>query len=112
MPWHHDGRAVLEASETPMVWLLGAEDRSAPNAGTLRILEDLRRRGRKQAVLLFEGADHGILLFRRTADRRVATGFHPEYLRTKVRVVRELAEGRWPVTGEGPVAIPHDGEDG
>ena len=105
MPWSYDGRAVLEASDTPMVWLLGAEDRSAPNARTLEILEELARSGRRQAVFLFEGADHGIVLFQRAGGERTATRFHPEYLRTKVRVVQELAAGRWPPAGAGRVPL-------
>jgi uncharacterized protein len=99
MPWFYDGRAVLEASTTPMVWLLGAQDRSAPNAGTLAILAELERKGKRQAVFLFEEADHGIVLFRRSGSERTATGFHPDYFRTKVRIVRELLAGTWPPSG-------------
>jgi dienelactone hydrolase len=106
MPWDYDGRTVIAGSTTPTVWLLGAEDRSAPNAVTIAFLDSLQREGRKQAVIVFPGADHGIVRFRRTGDQRVPTGYHPDYLRTKVRVVHELAAGRWPPQGIATAALP------
>jgi uncharacterized protein len=109
MPWSYESRAVLETSTTPMAWLLGEEDRSAPNAATRVILGELERQGKKQAVFLFAGADHGIVLFERSGGERTATGFHADYFRTKVRIVRELMAGTWPPTGPRRLQVPPAG---
>jgi dienelactone hydrolase len=91
MSWRHDSRVILDTLDIPMVWLLGGADRSAPNQGTIAMLEELRRKGKPFETIVFPGADHGMLLFRDEAGRRIYTGYHHDYYRSEVEAVLRLS---------------------
>ncbi len=91
LPWHYDSKELLERSDIPMVWLLGAEDRSAPNAETIRMLRALHNEGKPYDLTVFPGADHTMLVFHTEDGRRVYTGYHPDYYPMEVEAVRRLA---------------------
>jgi hypothetical protein len=91
LDWYYTSTPVLRRLEVPSVWLLGAEDRSAPNTLTIPTLCGLASDGRPISVHLFEGAAHGMLRTESRGGRRTATGYVPDYFRTEVAVVRGLA---------------------
>jgi pimeloyl-ACP methyl ester carboxylesterase len=59
-PHGFDPRPVLETLEAPGLWLLGAQDRSIPTPRTVAILDDLIRRGRPFAHVVFPNAGHDL----------------------------------------------------
>jgi len=93
LPWYYDSRDLLEDSEVPTAWLLAAEDRSAPNRGTIAILEDLIARGKPYTLTVFPDADHGMLTFTRQGADITYTGYATDYFRKEVDVLRDLASG-------------------
>lgn len=64
----HEPRPVIEAITPRQLWLLGGNDRQAPNAGTQHILRQIQRKRRNIAVVVFPKADHGLIETVRTAD--------------------------------------------
>ncbi|MEL7485860.1 MAG: alpha/beta hydrolase [Pseudomonadota bacterium] len=79
--WTYEPRSTLEALETPQLWILADEDRSAPSASTLEILQDIQKTNKKLDIVMFPNTDHGIIEF--TEDEsgvrtftRVADGYY------------------------------------
>lgn len=91
LPWHYNSEALLQRSITPMVWLLGGKDRSAPNAQTIPRLRRLIEGGKPLELVLFPDADHGMLEFDERDGERVYTGYAAGYFRTEVDAVKQLA---------------------
>jgi dienelactone hydrolase len=89
--WHHDSGRILDRLDIPMAWLLGAEDLEAPNARTIARLRDYRERGKPYEVVVFEGADHGILLYQVVDGQRIYTGMAPNYYPLMVGAARRFA---------------------
>ncbi|MEW6366498.1 MAG: alpha/beta fold hydrolase [Acidobacteriota bacterium] len=84
LSWDYDPRPVLEKVQVPMLWLLGGEDREAPNRETLARLDVLKKKGKPLDVVVFPATDHGGVVFREDKGERIITGFHPDYMRTEV----------------------------
>jgi hypothetical protein len=61
LPFDHQPLPVLESIAPRQLWLLGGQDRQAPNAATQAILRQLQQRGRPIAVALFPRAGHGLI---------------------------------------------------
>lgn len=83
--WEYDPMPTLRTLEAPMLWVLAAEDREAPEAETRRRLVALARAGRPITVLEFPATDHGIREFEQAADGertylRYAEGYYPAVL--------------------------------
>jgi dienelactone hydrolase len=89
--WHHDSGPILDRLDIPMAWLLGADDLEAPNVQTIARLHDYRERGKPFEVVVFEGADHGILLYQLVDGQRVYTGIAPNYYPVMVGAARKFA---------------------
>ena len=87
--WFHDSRPTLEKLDIPMLWLIGGDDIEAPNEVTIATLEQLQARGKPFELVVYPGADHGILLFDEKDGERVYTGYAPGYFRKKVEWIRE-----------------------
>jgi pimeloyl-ACP methyl ester carboxylesterase len=80
--WDYDAVATLRKLETPLLWVLAAEDREAPIAATRSILAKLAAQGKKIDAYLFPDTDHGMLEFRSNADgSRTATRITDGYLK-------------------------------
>lgn len=92
LDWNYDSTALLQTSETPMVWLLAQEDRSAPNEQTIAKLRALEDDGRPIELIVFENADHGMVTFDEVNGERVFTGYAPGYFQAEVDAVRRLAQ--------------------
>lgn len=60
VPAHYDPMPVLRNLDTPQLWILGAKDRDAPSAETLRRLRALQAAGKPITVAVFPDAGHGI----------------------------------------------------
>ena len=86
--WFHDSRPVLEKLDVPMLWLIGGDDIEAPNEVTIATLQQLAARGKPFELVVYPGADHGILLFEEKDGERVYTGYAPGYFQKKVEWVR------------------------
>lgn len=79
--WDYDAVATLRKLDTPLLWVLAAEDREAPIAATRSILADLAKQGKKIDVYVFPDTDHGMMEFRSNADgSRTATRITNGYL--------------------------------
>ena len=91
LPWHYDSREVLESSGVPMAWLLAEDDRSAPNEGSIAILENLIERGKPYSLTVFPGADHGMLTYTRDGEEVSYTGYVPGYFRQEVEALKRLS---------------------
>jgi pimeloyl-ACP methyl ester carboxylesterase len=87
--WFHDSRPVLEKLDIPMLWLIGGDDIEAPNEVTIAALKQFAVRGKPFELVVYPGADHGILLFEEKEGARVYTGYAPGYFRKKVEWVKE-----------------------
>lgn len=66
--WDYDAVGTLRRLDTPLLWVLAAEDREAPVAGTQATLSQLRADGKKIEVYLFPETDHGMLEFIQQLD--------------------------------------------
>jgi uncharacterized protein len=64
-PHGFDPRPVLSTLDVPGLWLLGGEDRSIPTPETVAILDDLIRKGRPFARVVYASSGHDLT---RTAD--------------------------------------------
>lgn len=87
--WFHDSRPVLEKLDIPMLWLIGGDDIEAPNEVTIATIEQLQARGKPFEMVVYPGADHGILLFEEKDGERVYIGYAPGYFRKKVEWVQQ-----------------------
>lgn len=91
LTWDYDPRPTLEKVTVPMLWLLGGDDREAPNHETLARLAAFREQGKPFDVVVLPAADHGGIVFRTEKGARVPTAFHPDYLRTEAGWVARIA---------------------
>lgn len=107
LPWHYDSTEVLEASDTPMVWLLAAADRSAPNEQTIAKLEAMKQSGKPFDLVVFPNAGHGMITFAESDGGRQATGYAPGYFKAEVNAVWRLSEGRPPARNVGNENLEH-----
>jgi hypothetical protein len=51
---------VIETVHPRQLWVLGGADRTAPNAKTIKILQEIQKRRRDLNVALYRDADHGL----------------------------------------------------
>lgn len=86
--WYYDSNEVLDRLTVPTVWLLGEKDESAPNELTIPALNGLQAEGKPIELVVFAGADHGMLIFREENGQRVYTGYAKDYWRTQVQAAR------------------------
>lgn len=91
LTWDYDPRPTLEKIQVPMLWLLGAEDRQAPNQETLARLDAFKRAGKPFEVIVLPGTDHGGVVFRVENGQRIVTGIHPDCMRTEAQWVARVA---------------------
>jgi dienelactone hydrolase len=91
LDWYYDSTGVLDGLTVPTVWLLGEKDESAPNELTIPALNGLQAEGKPIELVVFPGADHGMILYREEDGRRVYTGYSPGYWPTEVGVARRLS---------------------
>jgi pimeloyl-ACP methyl ester carboxylesterase len=78
--WGYDAVAPLRKLETPLLWVLAAEDREAPIETTRSALLGLAKEGKPFDVYLFPDTDHGMFEFATQADgsrkvTRIADGY-------------------------------------
>jgi len=79
-PWHYDSMAVLRASRTPQLWILGGEDFDAPSRETRRRLDGLIDAGHDYTVAFYPDAEHGMTLFELDASgERISQRYAPGY---------------------------------
>jgi uncharacterized protein len=89
--WFHDSRPILEKLDIPMLWLIGGDDIEAPNEVTIATIDQLAARGKPFEMMVYPGADHGIVLFEEKDGERVYTRYAPEYFQKKVEWIRHQA---------------------
>jgi dienelactone hydrolase len=92
--WFHDSRPILEKLDIPMLWLIGGDDIEAPNEVTIATLQQLAARGKPFELVVYPGADHGIVLFEEKDGERVYTGYAPGYFQKKVDWIRAVTAPR------------------
>src|SRR5690606_15580484 len=78
VPAHYDPMPVLRNLDTPQLWILGADDRDAPSAETVRRLRALQAEGKPATVAVFPDAGHGIYEYETTADGKRLDTRNPE----------------------------------
>lgn len=61
LSFDHEPRPLIETIAPRQLWLLGGQDRQAPNAGTQAILRQIQQQRHDLAVLVFPRADHGLV---------------------------------------------------
>lgn len=91
LDWYYDSTDVLRELETPVVWLLGEMDESAPNKATIAKIKEMSAEGKRHELILFPGADHSMLVFREEDGERVYTGYAEDYFTTQVDRARRLS---------------------
>ena len=60
--WEYEPVPVLSGLEAPQFWMIAADDSEAPPAETLSRLKLLQSEGRPIDVVVYPGADHGMVL--------------------------------------------------
>lgn len=78
VPAHYDPMPVLRNLDTPQLWILGAEDRDAPSAETVRRLRALQAAGKPITVAVFPDTGHGIYEYETTVDGERVDTRNPE----------------------------------
>jgi pimeloyl-ACP methyl ester carboxylesterase len=91
LDWTYSSDGVLDSAAIPMTWLLGTADSSAPNSETIRKLRAYRAAGKPYELILFEGADHGMLEFEDRGGERIYTRYAPGYFRAEVENVLRMS---------------------
>jgi dienelactone hydrolase len=89
LDWHYGSDDLLATLDVPMLWLLASADESAPNELTIPKLRKLRDAGRPIDVIVYDGADHGMLLFNEVDGQRQYTGYASGYFSAEVRFALE-----------------------
>jgi hypothetical protein len=84
LDWQYSSETVLARLEIPMLWLLGDSDQEAPNELTIPKLQALQADGKPIELIIYEGADHGMLIFEEKEGERQYTGFAPGYFAAEV----------------------------
>jgi len=92
--WFHDSRPILEKLDIPMLWLIAGDDIEAPNEVTIATIQQLGARGKPFELVVYPGADHGIVLFEEKDGERVYTGYAPGYFAKKVAWIRSVTAPR------------------
>ncbi len=90
-PFHYDPMPTLEASRTPQLWILGADDLDAPSAVTAKRITSLIERGKRYTLAVYPGAEHGMTEYEASAtgDRgRVSTRYAPGYFQMMADFIR------------------------
>lgn len=72
----YDPLPVIGRLAVPQLWLLAGDDTEAPHASTLANLRRLQDRGASLDVVVFPGADHGIIAVEQGPDGRRLAGRH------------------------------------
>lgn len=72
---YYDPMPTLEALNVRMLWMLGADDITAPPGPTIDLLRGLRARGKPFQVILYAKTDHGLVQFSEENGRRVPTKY-------------------------------------
>lgn len=91
LDWDYSSDDVLDSLSVPMTWLLAAEDSSAPNQETVRKLREHQDAGKRFELIIFEGADHGMLRFEEEDGTRIYTGYAPRYFQAEVENVLRMS---------------------
>ena len=91
LDWSYSSDAVLDSLDIPMTWLLATEDSSAPNDETIRKLREFRNSGKPFELILFDGADHGMLSFEERNGERTYTGYAAGYFEAEVENVLRMS---------------------
>lgn len=76
LPFDFDPEPVIAAIPPRQLWLLGGQDRQAPNAKTQMILRQLQQQGRPISVAVFPRADHGLIEWQAT-ERGTVLAYPP-----------------------------------
>lgn len=85
VPWNYDSMAVLRQQTIPQLWILGADDLSAPSAETAARLHELAAHGRPITVAIFPRAEHGIYEFETDAEGNRLDTRNPEGFLAMIR---------------------------
>ncbi len=91
LDWGYSSDTVLDSLGIPMTWLLGTADSSAPNGETIKKLRAYREAGKPFELILFEGADHGMLEFEDRGGERVYSGYAPGYFQAEAENVLRMS---------------------
>lgn len=103
--WNYDSLATLRRLNVPVLWVLAADDTSAPPAVTRARLLALAAEGRAITVLQFPATDHGILEYETDEDgKRLETRYAEGYFRSTVDWARDGV--LHPPYGTGVVLTP------
>lgn len=103
--WSYDSLATLRRLNVPVLWVLAADDTSAPPAVTRARLLALAAEGRAITVLQFPATDHGILEYETDEDgKRLETRYAEGYFRSIVDWARDGV--LHPPYGTGVVLTP------
>lgn len=80
--WEYEPAPVLRALDIPQFWMIAADDTEAPPEETIARLRALQAEGRPIDLVIYPGADHGMILTERGADGGARqTGFVQNYYR-------------------------------
>jgi hypothetical protein len=76
---------VLRSGDSPILWILAANDTEAPPEGTRERLTLLAAEGRPITLLQYPDTDHGIVEFERGSDgSRIETRFSEGYIQAVI----------------------------
>jgi len=76
----YDPRVTLTEINTPSMWLLPSEDSSAPTFETTAVLDELRNIGKQVEYKVYQGAEHGNVLFEKDENGElIYTGYVQSY---------------------------------
>lgn len=89
LDWHYSSEAVLAGLDVPMLWLLGAADEEAPNELTIPKLRSLQAAGKPIDLIVFAGAEHGLLMFEERNGGRQYVGYAPGCFAAEVNFARQ-----------------------
>lgn len=80
--FRYDPMPTLRASTTPQLWVLAADDRTAPSASSAAAIRSLMSQGMDYTLAVYPKTDHGMVQFEVDADgKRVSTRFPEGYFR-------------------------------
>jgi hypothetical protein len=88
---YYDPVPTLAALNIPMLWLIAADDITAPPGLTLATLEHLRTLGKPFETIVFPRADHGMQQFIERGGHRVYTKYADGYFSTMVTWLQRQA---------------------
>jgi hypothetical protein len=69
----YDPMTTMNNIDTPSLWLMAGEDSSLPTGETVELLEQLNAKGKPVSYKVYEGAEHGNVMFKLT------DGYKKEY---------------------------------